>query len=70
MLQYAQDIATTTPRAAGRGGVLFWYELLHELVWGAQTGLQTIEFGGMYEAWKGWFEQGGEAPRFGGVAAA
>jgi hypothetical protein len=56
--------------ASGIGkGVLFWYELLHELVWGRKTGAQTVQFGRVFAEWKGWFEEGGveAAPRFGGM---
>lgn len=71
MLQYARDVKVQSDgvvSASGIGrGVLFWYELLHEIVWGRKTGLGTVVFGEMYERWRSWFE-GGEwegAPRFG-----
>lgn len=52
----------------GYGGVVFWYELVHQLVWGEGTGLQSVDLKGQWELWKAWFE-GGEgwegAPRFG-----
>ncbi|KAK4173719.1 hypothetical protein QBC36DRAFT_389517 [Triangularia setosa] len=71
MLQYAHDIKTQSGlvlSASGIGqGVLFWYELLHELVWGRKTGMQTVVFGEMYKWWEEWFQGGegvGGAPRF------
>ena len=69
MLQYAQDIKKTEggqTSAHGIGaGFLFWYELLHELVWGSKTGLMSIgDFGKLYKGWELWFEggEGGESP--------
>ncbi|KAK4194236.1 hypothetical protein QBC40DRAFT_291111 [Triangularia verruculosa] len=77
MLQYAHDIKAQSGAgvvsASGIGrGVLFWYELLHELVWGCKTGVQTVEFGEMYKRWEAWFQGGGGVegvPRFGREAA-
>ena len=76
MLQYKRDVGVQgdgVVSASGIGkGSLFWYELLHELVWGRKTGLQTVVFGELYKSWEGWFEEGGAAegaPRFGGEAA-
>jgi hypothetical protein len=54
--------------ASGIGrGVLFWYELLHDLMWGSKTGLQTVQFGEVYKRWENWFQEGeGEsAPKSG-----
>ncbi|KAK3896480.1 hypothetical protein C8A05DRAFT_39984 [Staphylotrichum tortipilum] len=71
MLQYAKDVKAQSDgvvSASGIGrGVLFWYELLHELVWGRKTGVRTVVFGEMYEGWKEWFDEGEweGAPRFG-----
>ncbi|KAK4465020.1 hypothetical protein QBC42DRAFT_262333 [Cladorrhinum samala] len=64
MLQYAQDITKTSAHGIG-AGFLFWYELLHELVWGSKTGLMSIgDFGKLYKGWELWFEggEGGESP--------
>ncbi|KAK0721317.1 hypothetical protein B0T21DRAFT_351282 [Apiosordaria backusii] len=79
MLQYAHDIKVQSGgggvlvSASGIGrGLLFWYELLHELVWGGKTGVQTVEFEEMYKRWEAWFQGGGgveDAPRFGRQAA-
>lgn len=69
MLQYAQDIKKTkggeTSAHGIGGGLLFWYELLHELVWGSKTGLMSVgDFGEVYKGWEVWFEggEGGERP--------
>ncbi|KAK4662888.1 hypothetical protein QC763_602320 [Podospora pseudopauciseta] len=78
MLQYANDIKlqiepNAVSRASGIGrGVLFWYELLHELVWGCKTGGQTWMFEDVYNRWEGWFQGGsgvGGAPRYCGEGA-
>ncbi|KAK0672648.1 hypothetical protein QBC41DRAFT_343535 [Cercophora samala] len=64
MLQYAHDIKVqrgpgTTSSASRIGlGVLFWYELLHELVWGCKTGGQTWVLEDVYNRWEGWFQGG------------
>ncbi len=75
MLQYKRDVGVQGAGVgiASRigGGSLFWYELLHELVWGRKTGLQTIVFGEIYASWEKWFEEGGaaeSAPKFGEAA--
>ncbi len=76
MLQYKRDVAVqdagVTSASGIGGGSLFWYELLHELVWGRKTGLQTVVFGEIYQAWEKWFEEGGaagSAPKFGAEVA-
>jgi hypothetical protein len=74
MLQYLQDMETQSAGgslasgASGIGrGVLFWYELLHEIMWGMKTGLQTVEFGAVFQQWERWFqeEEAESAPREG-----
>jgi hypothetical protein len=72
MLEYARDQKNGGKQAIAHGiggGVLFWYELLHELVWGSKTGLRAVgDFGEIYKQWEGWFESGKGvegAPRFG-----
>ncbi|KAK3322746.1 peptidase S8/S53 domain-containing protein [Apodospora peruviana] len=66
MLQYAQDIQPSRSGVAkgphGIGyGVLFWYELLDELVFGRRTGMMTIVFPDMYNWWETWFQGRPEA---------
>ena len=46
MLQYKQ-----------KGGPLFAYELMHEIVWGHQTKQQTIFMDYQYKIWADWFEK-------------
>ncbi|GAB1311543.1 hypothetical protein MFIFM68171_01753 [Madurella fahalii] len=40
-----------------KDGLLFAYELLHEILWGYQTGLQTIFMDREYNMWAEWFEK-------------
>lgn len=61
MLQYAYDFKVASkvvprPLHGIGGGVLFWYELLHELVFGRKTGMMTVVFPDMYKWWETWFE--------------
>ncbi|KAH8912170.1 hypothetical protein BR93DRAFT_63608 [Coniochaeta sp. PMI_546] len=61
MLQYAHDTrvdrAVVAQGAHGIGcGVLFWYELLHELVFGRKTGRMTVVFPDVYKWWETWFQ--------------
>ena len=66
MLQYARDVRVGQQHGGGGGdggasgiigrGTLFWYELLHELVWGRKTGLQTVRLGEVYKCWEEWFQ--------------
>ena len=53
-------------RNMGAGGPLFWYELLHEIMWGHKTGQQTISMQMQYEMWSEWFEKGNhdQAPHY------
>ncbi|KAK4640489.1 LOW QUALITY PROTEIN: hypothetical protein QC761_602320 [Podospora bellae-mahoneyi] len=78
MLQFANDIKVqiepnAVSRASGIGRcVLFWYELLHELVWGCKTRGQTWVSEDVYNRWEGWFQGGsggGGAPRYRGEGA-
>lgn len=47
-------------------GLTFAYELLHAILWGRTTGLQTISMADQYNMWHGWFRKGNytEAPYF------
>jgi hypothetical protein len=61
MLEYAHDVkvdrAVVARGAHGIGcGVLFWYELLHELVFGRKTGMMTVVFPDAYKWWETWFQ--------------
>ncbi|KAK4040422.1 hypothetical protein C8A01DRAFT_35564 [Parachaetomium inaequale] len=49
-----------------KGGPLFWYELLHKIMWGHQTDLETISFPMQYAMWLEWFEKKnhGQAPHY------
>ncbi|KAK4100932.1 hypothetical protein N658DRAFT_497019 [Parathielavia hyrcaniae] len=60
MLQYARDVQTQSGGvpAVVRRGVLFWYELLHELVWHRKSGAVTVWLDDAYEFWRRWFEEG------------
>jgi hypothetical protein len=40
-----------------KGGPLFWYELLHEIMWGYKTSQRTISFDMQYGLWAEWFEK-------------
>jgi hypothetical protein len=62
MLQYAYDVTVDRTVAAqgahGIGcGVLFWYELLHDLVFGRKTGMMIIVFPDVYKWWETWFQE-------------
>jgi hypothetical protein len=72
MLQYARDVGVGQQHGVGGGGdrdggarsgmvvagrgTLFWYELLHELVYGRKAGLQTVRLGEVYKWWQEWFQ--------------
>ncbi|KAK3374552.1 hypothetical protein B0H63DRAFT_480472 [Podospora didyma] len=46
---------------------LFWYDLLHEIIWGHKTGLRVIQFGVQADLWVEWFDGGKgweQAPKY------
>lgn len=62
MLQYTHDVkvdrAVVAQGAHEVGcGVLFWYKLLHELVFGRKTGMMTVVFPDLYKWWETWFQE-------------
>jgi hypothetical protein len=58
LLEYGANIvAHIMVEYKKKGGPLFWYELLHEIMWGHQTDLETIFMPMQYAMWLEWFEK-------------